>query len=738
MASTKRAASYSCSTFQLYHEFYCVLLILPILIVALGILFTCEESYAEEGKLKWSFELNGPSHTHPAIGEDGTIYVADDGILLYAFLPDGTAKWASPCFGRDHYIAVGDDGVIYVCAQQSNCIHAFNTDGTLKWSHELDSYTMGCCCIAIGADGTIYVADADADLHAISPNGVKLWEHVDPRYEPREIDGVVIGIDGTIIHCTEFQVTALSSDGTVKWRYSIRAPMTPAIGKNGTIYISTYYGEIHALNPDGSLKWRIDLGHDEVDPVVVDSDDTIYVSAGKYVYAINSDGTIKWKFNTEYHCGIPAIGDNNVVYVADMNNLYALNPLGQEKWRFHSNDGGIIQSPAISTEGILYFTSSQSLLALYSSSSGLATSLWPTVGGNPRHTGRVIWFPAISTTAPSAITSTSFTCGGIVHEEGNSSVTTRGVCYNKTGSPTTHNMCTPSGAGKGSFTLNFGSMAPASTYYLRAYAQNTQGVSYGEEYSVTTLAGATTEQNWGMLWRNNTGETLIQYFQKANPSQSALSRSVANQAWQPLGFIDFNGNNSPDVFWRNNNTGEALIDLLQGWEIATVSPQNCYPAFWRPAAFGDFNGDAQADILWRNVNTGEMIIQFLDDSIHDGFQYFLTLGNLAWEPVGAGDFDADGTDDLLFRNSSDGKNAIITMDNALLKDVHLIKQISELSFRVVGIADVDEDGHMDIIWYYPPLGNVYVEYMNALTHVDYALLEQINPVWVPKGAADMH
>ncbi len=347
--------------------------------------------------------------------------------------------------------------------------------------------------------------------------------------------------------------------------------------------------------------------------------------------------------------------------------------------------------------------------------------------------------PTVTTATPTVVMSNFMQCGGAVTNEGSSTVTARGVCYNTSGSPTLGATCVASGDGTGSFVATLKDLAPATTYHLRAYATNGSGTAYGNDVATATLAGPTADENWGLLWRNTAnGMTLIQYFEKNNPTSSHQSLLVSNQAWQPLGWADFNKNDSPDAYWRNLNTGDALLDLLIGWEHSTFIGQLHLPVFWQPVAFGDFNGDKYSDILWRNANTGAMYVQIHDGTEHVGFQYVLTLGNLAWSPVGAGDFDADGTDDLLFRNSSNGKNAVITMDNAAVKGVHLIKEISELTFRAVGAADVDDDGHTDILWYYPALGNLYVEYMNGFTHLAYALLEQVNPVWRPVSASDMN
>lgn len=90
-------------------------------------------------------------------------------------------------------------------------------------------------------------------------------------------------------------------------------------------------------------------------------------------------------------------------------------------------------------------------------------------------------FPLTVTTAGLTITAPrSATGGGDVTNDGCSAVTAKGVCWNKTGSPTTADTCTNDGSGTGPFTSSI-TLTPGVLYYIRAYATNSSGTGYGND-----------------------------------------------------------------------------------------------------------------------------------------------------------------------------------------------------------------------------------------------------------------
>ena len=104
-----------------------------------------------------------------------------------------------------------------------------------------------------------------------------------------------------------------------------------------------------------------------------------------------------------------------------------------------------------------------------------------------------IELPTVTTTNVSNITQTTATSGGNVTDDGGANVTARGVCWSTSQNPTISNSHTTDGNGTGSFTSNMTGLTANTTYYVRAYATNEKGTSYGEQKSFTTLEEETSE-----------------------------------------------------------------------------------------------------------------------------------------------------------------------------------------------------------------------------------------------------
>lgn len=94
--------------------------------------------------------------------------------------------------------------------------------------------------------------------------------------------------------------------------------------------------------------------------------------------------------------------------------------------------------------------------------------------------------PTITTSAITAVGTSSATSGGNITNDGGASITAKGVCWSTTPDPTTAGSKTSEGAGSDSFSSNITGLASGTTYHVRAYATNSAGTSYGQDLSFTT------------------------------------------------------------------------------------------------------------------------------------------------------------------------------------------------------------------------------------------------------------
>jgi hypothetical protein len=76
---------------------------------------------------------------------------------------------------------------------------------------------------------------------------------------------------------------------------------------------------------------------------------------------------------------------------------------------------------------------------------------------------------------------------GTIVDNGGSSVTDRGICWNTTPNPTVLDNCQNFLLSSSTFTVELTGLRGNTTYYARAYARNNGGTSYGENVQFTTM-----------------------------------------------------------------------------------------------------------------------------------------------------------------------------------------------------------------------------------------------------------
>ena len=99
--------------------------------------------------------------------------------------------------------------------------------------------------------------------------------------------------------------------------------------------------------------------------------------------------------------------------------------------------------------------------------------------------------PVVTTSSVTDITGTSASCGGNVTFDGYDSVTARGICWSTSSAPTIADSHTTDGSGTGIFTSTLTGLIIGNTYYVRAYATNSVGTTYGDEVCFASITRPT-------------------------------------------------------------------------------------------------------------------------------------------------------------------------------------------------------------------------------------------------------
>ena len=119
--------------------------------------------------------------------------------------------------------------------------------------------------------------------------------------------------------------------------------------------------------------------------------------------------------------------------------------------------------------------------------------------------------PAITTKIITEISGNSSKTGGTITSDGGSSITTRGIVWDTKSNPTVALATkTIDSSGIGEFKSSINGLMTNTKYYVRAYATNLAGTSYGNEETFTTLSFNTVIGANNRIWMDrNLGATRV-------------------------------------------------------------------------------------------------------------------------------------------------------------------------------------------------------------------------------------
>lgn len=99
--------------------------------------------------------------------------------------------------------------------------------------------------------------------------------------------------------------------------------------------------------------------------------------------------------------------------------------------------------------------------------------------------------PTVTTAAASSITANTALSGGSATTGSGPSISSRGVCWGTVSNPDINGNHTNNGSGNGAFTSAITGLSANTVYFVRAYATNSAGTTYGNEITFTTTTSTT-------------------------------------------------------------------------------------------------------------------------------------------------------------------------------------------------------------------------------------------------------
>lgn len=406
----------------------------------------------EAGEIIFCFEADGQIISTPGFGQDGTIYFGTQNASLYAVDPDGNLKWKWKYDGWgpqafESSCAIGEDGTIYVADDIAipNYFFALSPEGEKKWVYETHVvYGAMDASPVLLSDGTIFAGAHGfsgwvgllGQLVALAPDGTVLDGF--PLYtgaiyaSPVAVDDVVVV--GEIAGYERYnRVFAVNKNAYILWEtelYDSNATSkwfslsSPAIDCNNNIFIiqnvedffpetgpPTATSEIFQLaSLTGEKLFEMEISKQSIvvgSPVIDAAEfgaNVIVATENAHLISLNpyADGA---KLNYDLvlgesseATGTPVIGDNGMLYhavnrISDANQIdvFEINTDGTINDAFIVTilNDQVSSSLTMDNNGVIYFGTKEGKLYAVQTEAGALSSdaPWPTFRHDIRNTG---------------------------------------------------------------------------------------------------------------------------------------------------------------------------------------------------------------------------------------------------------------------------------------------------------------------------------------------------------------
>ncbi|MFM2290549.1 MAG: hypothetical protein RIS29_362, partial [Bacteroidota bacterium] len=311
----------------------------------------------------------------------------------------------------------------------------------------------------------------------------------------------------------------------------------------------------------------------------------------------------------------------------------------------------------------------------------------------------IIFPPTVTTTAASSITSSTASSGGNVTADGGSTITSRGVCWSTSSNPTTSNSKTTDAGTTGSYTSSLTSLTAGTTYYIRAYAINDAGTSYGPEVSFTTtsatptvtvsasLSSFTTVYGTASAAQSFTvsGSNLSTNITLTAPADYEISLSSGSGYGSSLVLSQSGGSVSSTAIYARLRTGTGMNVGTYNSEVITV------------ASTGATTGNVTCN---GTITTKSLTITGISgvNKVYDGTTLATLSGTAAYSGLVNGDaFSVSGSPTATFASKNVADNISVTVSgytvpssNYTLSQPSLNANISAKELTIAGASAQDK------------------------------------------------
>lgn len=341
-------------------------------------------------EVRWRYDLGGYAYSSPAVGPGGIVFVgsADS---VYAVNPDGARRWAQAVPVQDYVIsspAVATDGTVFVGSRDRNLYVIWEEAARPRVEAvPLGDEVWASPLLPAGRSNRAYVGAFDGYLYRLdgarsgqTPVPERFYATLTAPLGGEEAAEIIaspaLGRDGTIyLGSTDGRLYAVRPDGQDRWapfQTGGEIVATPAVagsagGADAAVIVASRDSSVYAVDPaTGGLRWTTRIGRDLIaSPAVAGA--VVYVATydedgavgGELVALDAATGFVRWTRALDGPVvSSPAVDAGGRIYVGTLNGtLYAIEADGTVVWQM-TLDGPVWASPSIGPGEVLYVVTS--------------------------------------------------------------------------------------------------------------------------------------------------------------------------------------------------------------------------------------------------------------------------------------------------------------------------------------------------------------------------------------------
>lgn len=219
--------------------------------------------------------------------------------------------------------------------------------------------------------------------------------------------------------------------------------------------------------------------------------------------------------------------------------------------------------------------------------------------------------PTVTTSAVDYLTSNSIDVCGNITSNGGKPITDRGLCWSTSENPTIENNYTSNGQGDGEFKTTITGLTTNTTYYIRTYASNIGGISYGNQITTKTLEENRVMDKDGNIYKTviiNGVEWMAENLRVTRYSDGTeISTGLNDTQWQSTssGAYAVYPAESIDGIETNNDVLEAYGALYNWYSIS--NQRNICPVGWRVPTDHDWSELTNYVVTVNDIDIGNQL-----------------------------------------------------------------------------------------------------------------------------------